>query len=83
MGDDRFNIITLDEFEQFEACRIQQVVTGHCLMDDIKNKPKSIVVRQLREVESILKADKSTEEFQSSYTLCCRTKNVKMSTKWA
>ena len=44
MGDNGLDIIAFDEFEQFKARRIQQVITGHCLMNDIEDETKRVVV---------------------------------------
>ena len=56
----------LDEFKKFEAGRIEKIIAGHCLVDDIQDQTKSIVVGHQGLIEGILEAGQHAEKLQSS-----------------
>ena len=55
----------LDEIEQLEAGRVDQVVPGHRLEDEVDDRPEQVVLNEVAVVKLVLHADAGAEVFQS------------------
>ena len=54
-----------DEFEEFQASRVEEVVLWHGLDDNVQNRTKELVFDHVADVELILQTNTCSEEFES------------------
>lgn len=64
MEDERLDVFPLDKLKKFKTGRVEQVVARHCLVDDVENQLKSVIVCHESLVEGILEANQGAEEFE-------------------
>lgn len=64
MSDNWLDVFPPDIFEQFKACRIQEVVARHCFKDNVKNKAENVVMSELGQVERILQIDQGLKKLE-------------------
>lgn len=84
VGDEGFYVFALNELEEFEAGRIEEVVTRHGFVDDEEDGVEEVVFYYLRVVEFVLEVDALAEEFERGFAGnesvcgCTRENDVRM-----
>lgn len=69
MENKRFDIFPLDKLKKFKTSRVEQVVARHCLVDDVENQLKRVIVCHESLVEGILETDQGAEEFEGDLSV--------------
>ena len=62
--EERFDGFTPDELEELKAGGVEEVVAGHCVVEDLEDRSEEIVFDYLGIVEVVLEIDALPEEFQ-------------------
>jgi hypothetical protein len=65
MLDDHLDVFAPNEFEQLQTCRVQEVVTGHCIEEYLQDWFEQFMLDDLAVVRLIVKAEDSAEVLES------------------